>query len=1056
VAQQQSNQSVMKAIIQFLVIIFGIGWTNILISQGLGSINNNSLSPDLLAISQPVAATSPVRQIISSSETQMEVQYNFSGVAIAPAVVEGDQYQYLHILNFPKMGQIGKPALPIHNDLVILPSDEYSIEIIEAPFIEYSGFNIHPALDAASDEAGQPEPSFVKDNQVYSTNAFFPSSIVEEEGVQIIRGVKMAIIQIRPVQYNPVTGIIRVYSKIRYKLVFSSSNNSFINLKYRNSDNFLKSMNNSVLNSELLPKKSTISAKSNNSADIILLTTPTFQAAADTLAQWKRQLGYTVKMISSSSWTSTAVMDSVHNLYNAMTPHPDYLIILGDQADVPAQQIAYSTTYYLTDLYYVCMDGTGDYTADMARGRISVTNANQALEVVQKIVNYERNPITDASFYNNVMSCAYFQDGSTYTSYKDGYADRRFLHTAEEIRSYLQTKNYSVSRTYFAFDNRNPTNYNNGYYSDGQAIPSDLLVSNGFNWTGNTSDLLNKLNAGAFIMYHRDHGYTDGYGWEHPYFLNQEASALVSNGNNINQLSNGDKLPVVFSINCHTGDFKRAECFAENFLRKNNGGAVGVFAPSYTSYSGYNDALITGLFDAIWSNPGLIPDFGSGGIVNPSLNAHGDLVTMGDVLNQGLLRMSQTWAQTTRRKMQNEIFHYFGDPSMKLWTSVPQTFNVSNLTSVIRLDSIISFSISNCADASYTLFIDDTLFAEGNAVNGQIIIPINVADSAKALLTIYKHNFRPIVKQININNVIKSVPPTHQASNIRFYTVSSKATSLTVTWDKGDGDFSMVKISDTDYFTDPVDSVEYTADNFYSGSGEQVVFRGYENSVTVYNLIEGKVYWFRVYEYNNEGEYSLYQTTEETNNPNASDGGGLLPVIYTAFSGEIENGIAKLEWVTSSEINNNYFAVEHSMDNATFSEIGRVDGFGMSNIPISYSFEHHNCSPGVNYYRLKQVDYDGKFEYSQIIYLQNADGGLGNLISYCHQSGTNLEISFSEVDAYQVRLTDIAGKAIFEKDLDATTQTSIPVNELPAGVYLVTAISGSRIENQKIIINRKF
>ncbi|MBN2747771.1 MAG: T9SS type A sorting domain-containing protein, partial [Bacteroidales bacterium] len=931
---------------------------------------------------------------------------------------------------------------------------EYVIEIIEAPYTEYSGFNIHPALDAASDEAGQPEPSFVKDSQVYSTNAFFPANIVEEDGIQVIRGISMAVIQIRPVQYNPVTGVIRVYSKIRYKLSFSPANNSFMELKYRNSDNFFTSMKNSVLNSDLLPKKSSVSTKSTNSADIILLTTPTYQAAADTLAQWKRQLGYSVKMISSNSWTTTAVMDSVHNLYNSMTPHPDYLIILGDQADVPAQQIVYSTSYYLTDLYYVCMDGTGDYTADMARGRISVSNTAQALEVVQKIVNYERNPVADPSFYSNIMSCAYFQDGSTYTSYKDGYADRRFLHTAEEIRSYLLAKNYNISRTYFAFDNRNPTNYNNGYYSDGQAIPSDLLISNGFNWTGNTTDLLNKLNAGAFIMYHRDHGYTDGYGWEHPYFLNQEASALVSNGNNINQLNNGNKLPVVFSINCHTGDFKRAECFAENFLRKGNGGAVGVFAPSYTSYSGYNDALITGLFDAIWSNPGLIPDFGSGGVVNPSLNAHGDLVTMGDVLNQGLLRMSQTWAQTTRRKMQNEIFHYFGDPSMKLWTSAPQTFSINNLSNVIRLDSAISLSISNCSDASYTLFINDTLFAMGNAVNGQIEIPIHVADSAKALLTIYKHNFRPIVKQININNVIKSIPPTQQASNIRFYSVSSKTTSLTVTWDKGDGDFSMVKISDTDYFTDPVDSVEYTADTYYGGSGEQVVFRGYENSVTVYNLTEGKIYWFRVYEYNNEGEYSLYQTIEETNNPNASDGGGLLPVIYTAFNGEIEDGIAKLKWVTSSEINNNYFSVEHSVDNLNFSEVGRVEGFGMSNIPVSYSFEHEDCKTGINYYRLKQVDYDGKFAYSQVVGLQKGSSEPTQLISFCNQAGANLEIGFFERNSYQIRLTNIAGKSILQKDIASDSETILPISELSPGVYLLTALSGDRIENQKIIINQ--
>ncbi|MBN2745685.1 MAG: hypothetical protein JXR34_03080, partial [Bacteroidales bacterium] len=106
----------MKAIIQILVIIFGVAWINNIYSQGLNSLSNNSLSPELVAVSQPVAATSPVRQILSSNESQIEIQYSFSGIAIAPAQVEGDLYHYIHIMNFPKMGQLGKPALPIHND----------------------------------------------------------------------------------------------------------------------------------------------------------------------------------------------------------------------------------------------------------------------------------------------------------------------------------------------------------------------------------------------------------------------------------------------------------------------------------------------------------------------------------------------------------------------------------------------------------------------------------------------------------------------------------------------------------------------------------------------------------------------------------------------------------------------------------------------------------------------------------------------------------------------------------------------------------------------------
>lgn len=1020
------------------------------------SYNNNSISSSIEAYASPLENTTPVRQILESTENTMVIRYEFSGFGMASARNENISYQYLQINEFPKMGQIGKPALPAHNDMILVPGGEMQIQIIEAPYKEYSGFNIFPSLEPASDEAGQPEPAFIMDQVVYSTNAFWPSNIVEIETQLKIRGVDYAVVQIRPIQYNPVTKVIRVYDYIKYKLVFSGSNLIYKNSKSTNSNNFLNSMQNGVLNSDLIPQKAESTAKSSSNYDIILLTTPSYQAAADTLIQWKRQLGYNVKLIAQSSWTSSAVMDSVHNIYSNQSVHPDYLIILGDHADVPAQIITYLTTKsYYTDLYYVCMDGTGDYLADMARGRISVSNPTEAMNTVLKIINYERNPVSDPSFYNSVMSCGYFQDGSTYTSYADGYADRRFLHTAEEIRSYLMTKSYSVSRTYFAFDNRTPSNYNNGYYSNGQAISSDLLKSNGFNWNGGSSDILSKINSGAFIVYHRDHGYIDGYGWEHPYFLNQESSALVGDGNNINQLTNGNKLPVLFSVNCHTGDFRRSESFAENFLRKSNGGAVGVFAPSYESFSGYNDALIVGMFDAIWSNPGLIPAFGSGGTVNPTLNSHGDMLAMGDVLNQGLLRMVQTWAASTKWKMENEIFHYFGDPSMKIWTAAPTTFAASTIPNSIRLDSVISINITNCSDAFYTLMEGDVILFSGNLINGNASIQFDLDSIHDLILTVYKHNFRPFIQKIQVNNLIKNSAPIYQASNIRVVAENAKTTSMLVSWEKGDGDFSMLVLSDDGVFSTPIDSVVYLADNVYDGEGEQVIFRGEGNEVLIEGLEEGVVYWFRVYEYNNDGVYTLYQTIDEVDNPTASDGGDLLlPVELTSFSATLINGEVVLDWTTASEVNNSHFLVEKGINNLKFDNIGSVIGSGNSNILINYSFTDENIFQGVFYYRLTQVDFDGKKTSSNPISVRVDDQK--NMISNFYVTENNISLNVEADENVEILLVDMSGRILVQNSIDnlsSNQSISIPLKGLNSGMYMISVKTANQIENKKIIIN---
>ena len=92
-----------------------------------------------------------------------------------------------------------------------------------------------------------------------------------------------------------------------------------------------------------------------------------------------------------------------------------------------------------------------------------------------------------------------------------------------------------------------------------------------------------------------------------------------------------------------------------------------------------------------------------------------------------------------------------------------------------------------------------------------------------------------------------------------------------------------------------------------------------------------------------------------------------LPVELLYFSAKnVQTGKVALDWATSSEIDNDYFDVEHSTNGIDFNFIGRVEGNGNSQQMETYSLLHHHPKSGVNYYRLKQVDFNGEFEYSEI------------------------------------------------------------------------------------------
>lgn len=103
----------------------------------------------------------------------------------------------------------------------------------------------------------------------------------------------------------------------------------------------------------------------------------------------------------------------------------------------------------------------------------------------------------------------------------------------------------------------------------------------------------------------------------------------------------------------------------------------------------------------------------------------------------------------------------------------------------------------------------------------------------------------------------------------------------------------------------------------------------------------------------------------------SATGFGVLPVELIKFSCEKISGVNIIKWTTGMELDNDYFEVEKSYDANIFFKIGEINGNGKSNTEINYTFADYNAE-GIVYYRLKQVDFDGTFEYSSIISQQNS------------------------------------------------------------------------------------
>lgn len=98
-----------------------------------------------------------------------------------------------------------------------------------------------------------------------------------------------------------------------------------------------------------------------------------------------------------------------------------------------------------------------------------------------------------------------------------------------------------------------------------------------------------------------------------------------------------------------------------------------------------------------------------------------------------------------------------------------------------------------------------------------------------------------------------------------------------------------------------------------------------------------------------------------------------LPVIWLSFNGQSNGASVQLDWQTASEINNNYFSIERAGADFAFESIETLDGAGNSSQLLSYTYQDKNLPEGTYYYRIKQVDYDGAYDYSHTI---SADVGI--------------------------------------------------------------------------------
>jgi len=692
---------------------------------------------------------SPVveRELIieQADSSGVDFSFFFGDFTVETVEINEQIFEKLHAQSDGHTAEYGKAELPTVSFYVAVPQGAeitLNYEINEYT-IANQQTNIYPAQRPLPETQGYIDPPFTFDEEFYSKDEAYPSIPVEISSIIEIRGCKIAVVTVYPIEYNPVKKEIKVYEEIDVKVDFIGGTGEFIPERLRSVyfqplfDAFLINGNSvervTMKSSQYGPGK----ISEENRADLLIVVYDDFYEEILPLAEWKHQTGLETKVVNWSDIGTTAaeLRTYIIDAYDTWELPPSFLLIVGDADHVPVNYLhihPYDGDYTGTDHWYVAFDGS-DYFPEMHEGRISVDNAAELTVVVNKILEYSKNPYMEEDWFNNVLLASYEEYG------------RYFVWGSETVYDFLNPLGYNVIRQY-----------------EGGSPP------------GSTAGVINAINNGVFIANHRDHGGSENSGtsytgWSHPRFTTT---------NIINDLDNGAMYPIMFSLNCESGWFDgetdahggNYESIGEVGLRVEGKGFIATVAHSRVSWSGYNDEIGRGHYDAMF--PDFDPAYPNGGSTNPYETA---VFKTSQVMNYAKFWVYDKyivpggcapypWSPDYEASRTTfEMLHVHGDPTMDIWTEMPQTMTVSHPESIPEGQSVFEVTVTDSGspieDALVCLNQENGLYVKGfTDEDGIVELEIDEISDGYTALVVTAHNYLYYTSEITaLSNTLQEI-----------------------------------------------------------------------------------------------------------------------------------------------------------------------------------------------------------------------------------------------------------------------------------------------------------
>lgn len=483
-------------------------------------------------------------KVVSNNETQTILDIQIGAIQRIPISTEFGSAIKISIegctqLQFKDCPDIPKIALPI-----IIPNTKNSVlEILESEFIDYPNILIAPGKGSLPRTA-QPNSIPYHFGEVYQKDAFFPQLNAELNTPYIVRDFRAQTLFLFPVQYNPISRVMRVYTNMKVKIKYDGIAENNLLSAFSKPETVVEEFDgiykNRFVNYKTL---GTRYAPIIEQGSLAIFTPGKYLNEILPFVQWKEMKGIKTYLVNTDTLSGGIDTLTIKNLakYYYQTKQIAYLLLVGDYADIPSRLTGVAGP---SDNAYAYISN-GDHYPEFIVGRFSGETTDDIQTQVERSLVYEKTPNTS----NNWMSTQ-IGVGSEEGTGDDNQYDWEHMHDIVD-------------------SNKNQYKYVNNY-----EMYDGINAQAGNDLPGHPSITMFKdaVNDGASLINYIGHGSING---------------LVTTGfesANVNLLTNINKLPFIMTVGCKPGSYIGITCFAETLQRASSGGSpigtIGAFMSS--------------------------------------------------------------------------------------------------------------------------------------------------------------------------------------------------------------------------------------------------------------------------------------------------------------------------------------------------------------------------------------------------------------------------------------------------------------------------------------------